>query len=116
MEAQKKLNDRYFGYLLGLAVGDALGTTLEFRGPGTFRPIRKNILRRATQTLTPHRSFCVEARIRSASHFKSGLNFFLYSCFWVIPKNPTFQMQVINLGLKTKAISKGNIPLNYPWI
>jgi ADP-ribosylglycohydrolase len=44
MEAQKKLNDRYFGYLLGLAVGDALGTTLEFRRPGTFRPIRKNIL------------------------------------------------------------------------
>jgi len=77
MEAQKKLNDRYFGYLLGLAVGDALGTTLEFRGPGTSRPIRKNILRWSTQTLTPHRSFYVKARIRSASHFKSGLNFFL---------------------------------------
>jgi len=43
MEAQKKLNDRYFGYLLGLAVGDALGTTLEFRGLGTSQPIRKNI-------------------------------------------------------------------------
>jgi len=43
MEAQKKLNDRYVGCLLRLAVGDALGTTLEFRGPGTFRPIRKNI-------------------------------------------------------------------------
>ena len=43
MEAQKKLNDRYFGCLLGLAVGDALGTTLEFRGPGKSLPIRKNI-------------------------------------------------------------------------
>jgi ADP-ribosyl-[dinitrogen reductase] hydrolase len=31
--------DRYRGALLGLAVGDALGTTLEFRRPGTFAPI-----------------------------------------------------------------------------
>ena len=31
--------DRYKGCLLGLAVGDALGTTLEFRSPGSFEPI-----------------------------------------------------------------------------
>jgi ADP-ribosylglycohydrolase len=30
---------RYRGALLGLAVGDALGTTLEFRAPGSFAPI-----------------------------------------------------------------------------
>ena len=30
---------RYRGTLLGLATGDALGTTLEFRPPGTFTPI-----------------------------------------------------------------------------
>jgi ADP-ribosyl-[dinitrogen reductase] hydrolase len=34
-----KLLDRYRGALLGLAAGDALGTTLEFRAPGTFEPI-----------------------------------------------------------------------------
>ena len=34
----KKLN-RYYGTLIGLAVGDALGTTLEFERPGTFTPI-----------------------------------------------------------------------------
>ena len=34
-----KLLDRYRGALLGLAAGDALGTTLEFRPPGTFDPI-----------------------------------------------------------------------------
>src|SRR5687767_6502917 len=34
-----KLLDRYRGALLGLAAGDALGTTLEFRAPGTFKPI-----------------------------------------------------------------------------
>lgn len=31
--------ERYRGCLLGLAVGDAVGTTLEFRSPGTFKPI-----------------------------------------------------------------------------
>jgi ADP-ribosyl-[dinitrogen reductase] hydrolase len=33
------LLSRYRGCLLGLAVGDALGTTLEFSPPGTFTPI-----------------------------------------------------------------------------
>lgn len=33
------LCDRYRGSLLGLAVGDALGTTLEFEHPGSFTPI-----------------------------------------------------------------------------
>jgi ADP-ribosyl-[dinitrogen reductase] hydrolase len=31
--------DRYRGAMLGLAVGDALGTTLEFKKPGKFKPI-----------------------------------------------------------------------------
>ena len=31
--------NRYLGCLLGLAAGDALGTTLEFKAPGTFTPI-----------------------------------------------------------------------------
>jgi len=34
-----QLNERYWGALLGLAAGDALGTTLEFKRPGTFTPI-----------------------------------------------------------------------------
>jgi ADP-ribosyl-[dinitrogen reductase] hydrolase len=33
------VKDRYLGSLLGLAAGDAVGTTLEFRAPGTFEPI-----------------------------------------------------------------------------
>ncbi len=32
-------SDRAVGALLGLAVGDAVGTALEFRSPGTFAPI-----------------------------------------------------------------------------
>jgi len=31
--------ERFRGCLFGLAVGDALGTTLEFRSPGTFDPV-----------------------------------------------------------------------------
>ncbi|MCE9564484.1 MAG: ADP-ribosylglycohydrolase family protein [Planctomycetes bacterium] len=31
--------DRYRGSLLGLVAGDALGTTLEFRDPGSFEPL-----------------------------------------------------------------------------
>ena len=31
--------DRFRGALLGLAAGDALGTTLEFKPPGSFEPI-----------------------------------------------------------------------------
>ena len=34
-----QLIERYRGCLLGLAVGDAVGTTLEFEPPGTFTPI-----------------------------------------------------------------------------
>lgn len=32
-------SDRYRGALLGLAAGDALGTTLEFKSPGSFAPL-----------------------------------------------------------------------------
>ncbi|PKN33812.1 MAG: ADP-ribosylglycohydrolase [Deltaproteobacteria bacterium HGW-Deltaproteobacteria-19] len=33
--------ERFRGCLIGLAVGDALGTTVEFSAPGTFRPVTK---------------------------------------------------------------------------
>ena len=38
-----ELRDRYRGALLGLAADDALGTTLEFKPPGTFAPITEMI-------------------------------------------------------------------------
>ncbi|WP_293078063.1 ADP-ribosylglycohydrolase family protein [Moorena sp. SIO3H5] len=34
-----ELIHRYRGSFLGLAVGDAVGTTLEFKAPGSFSPI-----------------------------------------------------------------------------
>jgi ADP-ribosyl-[dinitrogen reductase] hydrolase len=38
-DASPDLRDRYRGALLGLAVGDAVGTTLEFKPPGSFEAI-----------------------------------------------------------------------------
>jgi len=35
----QQLRQHFSGCVLGLAIGDALGTTLEFRQPGTFTPI-----------------------------------------------------------------------------
>src|SRR5205809_5049578 len=35
--------DRYIGCLVGLAIGDALGTTLEFRPKGSFKPITEMV-------------------------------------------------------------------------
>ena len=37
--SEPAVRDRFRGCLLGLAAGDALGTTLEFRPPGSFEPI-----------------------------------------------------------------------------
>lgn len=39
MQIAVSLKNRFRGALLGLATGDALGTTLEFKAPGTFPPI-----------------------------------------------------------------------------
>ena len=33
------MRDRIRGALIGLAVGDAVGTTVEFKAPGTFPPV-----------------------------------------------------------------------------
>jgi len=38
-----ELSERYRGALLGLAVGDALGTALEFQSPGTFSSIMRDV-------------------------------------------------------------------------
>ena len=37
--AGDQARDRARGALLGLAAGDAVGTTVEFRAPGSFRPL-----------------------------------------------------------------------------
>lgn len=36
---ETKMNDRCRGTLIGLAVGDALVAAVEFRSPGSFKPV-----------------------------------------------------------------------------
>jgi ADP-ribosyl-[dinitrogen reductase] hydrolase len=43
MASNNILRQRFRGCLLGLAVGDALGTSVEFRPPGTFEPVEDMI-------------------------------------------------------------------------
>ena len=38
------MRDRYRGSLLGMAAGDAVGTTIEFEKPGTLRPLTRTWL------------------------------------------------------------------------
>ena len=38
-----KVIERYRGALLGLAAGDAVGTALEFRPPGSFDPLTEMV-------------------------------------------------------------------------
>ena len=38
--------DRYRGCLLGLACGDAVGTTVEFKRPGSFAPVTDMVIER----------------------------------------------------------------------
>lgn len=39
MEIKLEIEDRIYGALLGLAVGDALGAPVEFKAPGSFKPV-----------------------------------------------------------------------------
>jgi ADP-ribosylglycohydrolase len=39
MEIKLEIEDRFYGALLGLAVGDALGAPVEFKPPGSFEPV-----------------------------------------------------------------------------
>jgi ADP-ribosylglycohydrolase/protein-tyrosine phosphatase len=39
LAAARSLRDRYHGALLGLAIGDALGASVQFRRPGSFPPV-----------------------------------------------------------------------------
>ena len=39
MKVDKKAIDRFRGCQIGLAIGDAIGTTVEFKAHSTFEPV-----------------------------------------------------------------------------
>jgi len=67
--------DRTRGALLGLAVGDALGTTLEFKPPGSFTPIKSIVgggpfnLRPGEWTDDTSMALCIAASILECKQF-----------------------------------------------
>jgi ADP-ribosyl-[dinitrogen reductase] hydrolase len=66
--------DRYRGSLLGLAAGDALGTTVEFKPPGTFPPLQDMIgggpfhLQPGEWTDDTSMALCLAASLVEAGH------------------------------------------------
>ena len=42
-QIRKEIVDRFYGSLIGLAVGDAMGAPLEFKPPGSFEPVKDMI-------------------------------------------------------------------------
>lgn len=72
------IRTRYRGALLGLAAGDALGTTLEFRSPGTFAPIADIVgggpfaLRRGEWTDDTSMALCLAESLVESGGFDPG--------------------------------------------
>ena len=80
--------DRFRGCLLGLAVGDAVGTTLEFKTPGSFEPISGMLgggpfdLEPGEWTDDTSMALCLAASLVHAKGFKAVDQMNRY-CNWV---------------------------------
>ena len=80
--------DRFRGCLLGLAAGDALGTTLEFRKPGTFEPINDMIgcgpfgLKPGQWTDDTSMALCLATSLIECDGFDPRDQMQRYVCWW----------------------------------
>jgi len=82
------LEDQFRGCLLGLAVGDALGTTLEFKRPGTFQPIMDMVgggpfgLKPGQWTDDTSMALCLADSLLSCNGFDPGDQLRCYVRWW----------------------------------
>ncbi len=82
------LKSRYRGCLIGLAVGDALGTTLEFKPPGTFQPISDMIgggpfcLEAGKWTDDTSMALCLAESLIEQQEFDPKDQMSRYVCWW----------------------------------
>jgi len=105
---------------MGLAVGDALGTTLEFRPPGTFRPITDMVgggpFRLAPGQWTDDTSMALclaeslmecrgfdpaDQMVRYLRWYREGYFRFLEAALWAFYTSDNFEedcLQAVNLG------------------
>src|SRR5258707_15523389 len=86
-EMTMELRDQYRGALLGLAVGDALGTTLEFSQPGSFAPLKEMVgggpfaLKPGEWTGDTSMALCLSASLVERHGFDSRVQMIRY-LFW----------------------------------
>ncbi len=79
---------RFRGALLGLAIGDALGTTLEFRSPGTFTPLTDIVgggpfsLKPGEWTDDTSMALCMAESLVRKQGFDAGDQMELYCDWW----------------------------------
>ena len=82
------LEDRYRGALLGLAIGDAVGTTLEFEMPGSFTPITDMVgggafgLRKGQWTDDTSMALCLAERLIQCCGFDAADQMRRYVRWW----------------------------------
>lgn len=87
LDAAALRRDRYRGCLLGLAVGDALGATLEFKPPGTFPPLEDMIgggcwqLRPGEWTDDTSMALCLAASLVKCGRFDPEDQMKRYACW-----------------------------------
>lgn len=79
---------RFAGCLLGLAVGDALGTTVEFKAPGTFSPVQDMVgggpfgLAKGQWTDDTSMALCLAESLVTCRGFDAGDQMERYSRWW----------------------------------
>ena len=87
-DKEKPIAARYEGCLVGLAVGDAVGTTLEFKTPGTFEPLDDMVgggpyrLQPGQWTDDTSMALCLAESLVACEGFNAGHQMDLYVRWW----------------------------------
>ena len=87
-DKEKPIAARHEGCLVGLAVGDAVGTTLEFKTPGTFEPLDDMVgggpyrLQPGQWTDDTSMALCLAESLVTCDGFNAGHQMDLYVRWW----------------------------------
>ena len=87
-DKEKPIAEHYEGCLVGLAVGDAVGTTLEFKTPGTFEPLDDMVgggpyrLQPGQWTDDTSMALCLAESLVACEGFNAGHQMDLYVRWW----------------------------------
>ena len=105
--------DRYRGCLLGLAAGDALGTTLEFEQPGSFAPLADMVgggpfdLKPGEWTDDTSMALCLAESLVTKSGFDPVHQLETY-CRWWLDGHLSVKDRCFDIGNSTRgALTKG---------